>query len=140
MARITIAGDAIVITSTKTLEDIKKLEKSNPKALTLFETNEDGKKEEVFTVGSTNGNGSINGFSAAFGSVTHDERKLATITMLIPSGVEDAMEYAYEKIGGSLSKLKKVEEQMGPAIANAAREKAAFMAELGVAAPTAAQE
>ena len=64
MAKIIIAGDAIVVKSDEKLEDIKTLEKYMPKALSLFEE-EDGKKSEVFRVGSTNGQGSINQFCAS---------------------------------------------------------------------------
>ena len=42
MAKITIAGDSIVITSSKTLAAIKDLEKYRPKALRLYERDEDG--------------------------------------------------------------------------------------------------
>ena len=105
MAKITIVGDAMVITSSKKLEDIKLLEKYRPKALCLYETNEDGKKEEVFKVGSTNGEGAINKYGASFASVTHDEEMLATITMPIPQGVADAIEYAAEKVGMAVINL-----------------------------------
>jgi len=45
MAKITIAGSSIVITSSKTLDAIKTLEKYRPSALVLTEINDDGKKE-----------------------------------------------------------------------------------------------
>ena len=47
MAKITIAGDAVVITSTQKLEDIKLLEKYRPKALCLYETGENGIPTQV---------------------------------------------------------------------------------------------
>ena len=42
MAKIVIAGDAVVITSALKLEDIKTIAKYNPKALTLM-GGEDGR-------------------------------------------------------------------------------------------------
>ena len=109
MAKITIAGDAIVVTSALTLKELETLEKYNPKALGLYED-----KEEVFRVG-TNGN-CIGEFGACFGSETHDAAKNATITLCIPSGVQDAKEYAVNLIGGAIMRLKKVEEQAKAAL------------------------
>lgn len=114
--KITIAGDSIVVTSSKTLADIKKLEKYAPKALALVEKNDDGEKEEIFRVSSTNGTGSINQYGASFGSVTHDDKKLATITMSIPQGVEDAVKYAAEVVGKAGMLLNRVEAQFDGAL------------------------
>ena len=125
MAKITIVGDAIVITSSKSLEDIKAMEKYRPKQLALYDTT-DGKKEEIFKVSSTKGEGSINKYGASFGSVTHDDAKLATITMTIPQGVEDAVKYAADKIGTAIIMLNKVEEQFEGAMAEIEAEKAAI--------------
>lgn len=109
MAKITIAGDAMVITSSMTLEEIKKLEKYSPKSLVLKEK-EDGKEVEVFRVGSTDGCGVINQYGASFGSASHDEKALATITMGIPKDTEDARSYAAEKVGAALMNLNQIEE------------------------------
>ena len=48
MAKIVIAGDAVIVTSTMKLEDIKTIAKYRPKALTLM-GGEDG-KEPIFAV------------------------------------------------------------------------------------------
>lgn len=133
MAKITIAGDAIVITSSKTLEDIKTLEKYRPKALSLYDVGDDGKKEEIFRVESGSSDGSINKYGATFSSVTHDDEKLATITMCIPHGVADAVEYAAEKIGVAIINLNKVEAQFDEALAEVAQEKATVMENITVA-------
>lgn len=116
MAGILIAGDAMVITSSQKLEDIKTLEKYMPKALSLYETDEDGKRKEVFKVGSTEGRGDINQFGASFGSASHDENGYATITMCIPPDVIDAVAYASEKVGYAVVKLNQVEEQFAQAL------------------------
>lgn len=133
MAKITIAGDSVVITSSATLEQIKMLEKYNPKALRLVEKNDDGEKEETFRVCSTSGRGSINAYGASFGSTTHDAEKLATITMEIPAGTADAVNYVAEKFGAAIIALNKVEGQFAPAAAAVADEKAKVLAAITVA-------
>lgn len=133
MAKITIVGDAMVVTSTKTLENLKTLEKYRPKALRLYETNDEGKREEVFTVGTTKGTGSINQYGASFASETHDDAKLATITLPIPTGTANAKEYAAEKIGVAITLLNKVEAQIDGALADVAAEKAKVLENITVA-------
>lgn len=130
MAKITICGDAMVVTSTKTLEDIKTLEKYRPKALALY--SEDG-KEEVFRVGSSNGKGSISTYGASFGSVSHDDNKFATITMDIPAGTTDAEAYAEEVIGVAIINLNKVEAQFEAALEEVKAEKAEVRSNITVA-------
>lgn len=119
MAKVTIVGDAAVITSSKTLESIKTLEKYRPKALSLY--SEDG-SEALFTVGSTVGKGSIGKYGASFGSASHDEDKFATITMEIPAGVKDAEDWAVEEIGVAINNLNKVEAQLDAALEDVAAE------------------
>lgn len=126
MAKITIAGDSIVVTSSKTLEAIKELEKYSPKALRLYDRDEDGNKSEVFRV-ATGANGVINGNGAVFASATHDEQKLATITMTIPAGTANAVDYAADKIGKAITMLNKVEAQFEDALNTVAAEKAAVL-------------
>lgn len=133
MAKVTIVGDAMVVTSIAKLEDIKTLEKYAPKALSLFEKDEDGKKEEVFRVSTTTGDGSIGEFGASFASVTHDEAKLATITMCIPKGITDAKEYAAETIGKAVMALNKVEAQFKAALEGVEAEKKAVRENITIA-------
>lgn len=133
MAKITIAGDAVVITSSQKLDDIKMLEKYRPNALVLYETNDSGKKEAVFKVGSTTGKGEIGRYGASFASTTHDDDKLATITMAMPAGVTDAKKAVADMVGVAILNLNKVEEQFAAAIAEVAAEKAAIEANITVA-------
>lgn len=132
MAKITIAGDAVVITSAQKLEDIKLLEKYRPKALCLYETGEGGKKEEIFKIGSTTGDGGITQYGASFGSVTHDEAKLATITMTLPRNVADAKQYVADAVGVAILNLNKVETQFEAALAEVKAEKDAVMENISV--------
>lgn len=134
MAKITIVGDAMVVTSTKTLENIQTLEKYRPKALTLFETNEDGKREAVFAVGTTNGKGSITEYGASFGSAAHDGSGLATITMAVPAGAgPDVKQAVADMVGVAIINLNKVEAQVDEALASVQSDKAAVMETITVA-------
>lgn len=120
MARIIIAGNAMVIESAHTLDTIKTLEKYRPKALTLYD--EDG-KTEMFKVGTTTGKGSINAYGASFGSASKNEEKKAIITMDLPAGTTDAKAYAEDAIGVAIIYLNRVEEQFAEAMASVAEEK-----------------
>lgn len=132
MAKITIAGDSIIVTSSKTLEALKTLEEHRPKALRLVETNDDGKKEEIFRVATTAGNGSINQYGASFASATHDAAKFATITMPIPAGTEDAVEYACKLVGRAVVLLNRVEAGIDEALSAVEAEKAEALANITV--------
>ena len=129
MAKILAVGDVLVVTSTKTLEELAFVEKHRPKALEL--RSEDG-KEVVFKVGTTCGNGSINGFGVSFGSASHDDNKFATITLPIPAGVTDAEKYAIDTIGTSIIKLNQIEEGLDAAIDEAKEELAEVKANITV--------
>ena len=123
----------MVIASSRTLEDIRTLEKYRPRALSLYETNEDGKKEEVFKVGTTRGEGSINQYGASFGSESHDDQKLATITMCIPQDTADAVAYAAEKVGCAVMMLNKIEQRFDEVLGEINTEKEAIRANITVA-------
>lgn len=122
MAKIKIAGDAMVIESAQTLENIKTLEKYRPKALTLLE--EDG-KTVMFKVGTTTGKGNINTYGASFGSASKNGEGKAVITLEIPASVTDAKAYAEETVGSAIINLNKVEAQFQAALADVEREKVA---------------
>lgn len=132
MARITIAGDAIIVTSSKSLQALKTLEEYRPKALRLVETDENGKKEEIFRVETAAANGSINRNGATFVSETHDEAKLATITMHVPAGIEDVKDYAAKLVGKAVVRLNKVEAGIDAALAEVEAENAEVMANITV--------
>lgn len=121
MAKILIAGSALVIKSGYSLDEIKTLEKYRPKALTIFE--EDG-KTELFKVGTTKGDGSIGTFGASFGRSSADDDKKATITINIPADVTDAKKYAEDTVGVAIVYLNKVEDQIPDALASVEEERA----------------
>ena len=90
-AKVTIVGNAVVITSSMKREDLCTIKKYRPDALVL-KGGEDG-REPIFGISVGTCCGSINSVGATFGGETHDEAKLATIT-LTACGVEgDIKEY-----------------------------------------------
>ena len=133
MANIKIIGDAMAVISSHTLEDIRTLEQYAPKTLRLYEANEDGKQEEVFRVGTTTCTGSINQYGVSFSSATHDEEKLAVITLCITNDVEDAKEYAADKVGYAVMKLNKVEAQIPAALRQVEMERAEVLSNITLA-------
>jgi len=110
MAQIKVAGGAAALVSTLKLEDIRLLEKHNPKALALY----DGDKE-TFRV-SAGDAGSVSKFGVCFASATRDAAGLAEITLPIPAGVTDVKEFAVEKIGAAVLQLNRVEAQATEAL------------------------
>lgn len=135
MAQLKIVGDAVVLTSAAKLEDIKLLEKYNPEALRLYKTNEDGKKECVFTVKSTpNGEGGINARGAIFASAAHDGTGMATVTSKVPEGVtpENLKEKIADLVGTGVISLNKVEEQIPDALAAVKAEKEAILESISI--------
>lgn len=130
MAKIIVAGDAVVIQSGRTLEEIKKLEKYAPKSLYLYEEDEDGKKFPVFKVATTCGAGSASKYGVCFGSAAHDGSGLATITEHLPEGIGDAKEWIMDEYGVAVVQLNKVEEGFDAALAEVDAAKAAVEANI----------
>ena len=113
MSKITVVADAMVITSTISLEDLELVEKMKPEALALMGGKEN--KEEVFRIG-TGVKGSINSFSATFSGETRDEDKNATITLDIAGIDNDIKEYIADKYGKALAYINAIEENLGDVI------------------------
>jgi hypothetical protein len=132
MAKIVIAGDAVVVTSSLKLEEIRTVEKYRPNELVL-KGGEDG-KEPIFAIGVTDGCGNINEVGASFGRETHDEEKLASITMCTGAGITgDIKEWVAERIGGAIIKLNKLEEKLPAVLEEIEAEKAEVMSNITVA-------
>lgn len=132
MAKIVIAGDAVVVTSNLKLEDIKTIEKYRPNDLVL-KGGEDG-KEPIFRLGTTTGAGNINSVGASFGREASDGSKLATITM-VKSGVpaDEVKEWVADTLGGAIINLNALEAKLPEVLAAIADEKAVVMANITVA-------
>ena len=104
MSKITIAGNSFVVTSSISMANLELVKKHRPKALKIID---EETKEELFAIGI--GSNSLNAVGISFGGVSNDEEKLATVTMPIPSDVEDAQEYVTEKAGAALVNLNRIE-------------------------------
>lgn len=131
MAKITILGDAVVITSAMKLEDLLTVKKYRPDALTL-KGGEDG-KEPVFRIDVTKGSGSIGQYGASFAAETHDGAKLATITVVAPDIEGDIKEYIADKLGSAITSLNKLEATLPDIVQAVADEKAQVMNAISVA-------
>jgi len=119
MAKITVAGNAVVVTSSMKLEDLEMIQKYRPEALTL-KGGEDG-KEPIFAITTADcGCGEITKYGATFAGETHDEEKLAVITLAFVDRVADIKEWIADKIGSAIMNLNKLEESL-PAVAEALR-------------------
>ena len=130
MAKITIVGDAVVVTSTLKLEEYKTIETYRPNALTLM-GGEDG-KEPIFMVATSDCGGDINKYGATFASATHDENGYATITMCACTESRDIKEWVADKLGAAIINLNKLEAQLPAVLDEINREKAEVMSNISV--------
>ncbi len=131
MAKITIAGDAVVVTSSLSLEDIKKIGKYRPRALNLM--GGENNKDVIFAIGATKGTGNINQYGASFAGETHDDAKLATITLVAEGVTGDVKEWAAERIGAAIINLNKLEATLPAVLAEINDEKATVLGNITVA-------
>ena len=132
MAKIIIAGDAVVIQAGVTLESIKTLEKYSPKSLILTEVDEDGKKQPVFRVMTTKGSGSASAAGICFAGASHDGSGLATVTAKLPDGVHDAKAWVADEYGVAVVRLNQLEETFEAALADVDTAKAAVEANIEI--------
>lgn len=128
MAKITIAGQAVVVTSEMTLEDIKTIKKYRPDALTL-KGGEDG-KEPIFALGI--GKGEINNVGASFCEASRDDAKKATLTMTTDYNGDDIKEFVLNKIGAAIGYLNKLEETLPAVLEEIKKERDAIAANINV--------
>lgn len=132
MAKIIIAGEAVVVASTVKLEDYRKVAKYRPKALMLM-GGEDG-KEPVFRVGVTKGEGSISKYGIEFNGATYDEDKFASITVVAPcAGNGDIKDAVADCIGPAVMQLNKIEAAIPDVLAEIDAEKAEIMENITIA-------
>lgn len=129
MAKIVIAGKAVVITSSMKLDDIKLVKKYRPEAL-ILRGGEDG-KEPIFAL-SAGFDGVINNVGACFADVTRDDQKLATITMSTNYDGDDIVEFVADSLGTAITNLNKLEETLPAVIEEIAAEKANVVSHINV--------
>lgn len=131
MAKIIIAGNAVVITSAMKLEDLRTITKYRPDALVL-KGGEDG-REPIFAVSIADDCGEINKYGASFCSESHDDAKLATITMTACSADEDIRKFVVDQIGSAVINLNKLEETLPAVLEEIEAERAAVMDSITIA-------
>lgn len=132
MAKFTIAGNALVITSSLTLRDLETIKKYRPKALKLM--GGENNKEEVFCVDvGTSGNGGINSYGACYCGSTHDDEKKACITITLDGVQGDVKEYVADKYGEAVTYLTQLEATLPDVLSAIAEQKAGIMANITVA-------
>lgn len=126
MAKITVAGTAVIVTSALKLDDIKLIEKYRPDALVL-KGGEDG-NDPVFRIATTTeGHGSINRLGVEFDSATDNEEKLAAVTVIREGGFgENVKATVSDAYGLAVLNLNKLERQLEGALREIAEEKAAI--------------
>lgn len=130
MAKITIAGDAVVVTSSMTLEDLKLIKKYRPKALNLM--GGENNKELLFSIMIGNGAGSVNENGAIFGRTTPDDAKLACITMHIGEHTGSVTEFVADMIGGAVGMLSKIEETLPAVVDEIKAERESILANIQI--------
>lgn len=117
MAKTKIFGDAIVITSTLKLDELKSVAKYHKEKLSLY-GGEDG-KELLFGVRvAPSGMGTLSEVGACFAPASRIEGGYATITMTVPAGVADAKKWMVDEFGGALMKLAELEEKLPAVVAS----------------------
>ena len=104
MAKVIIADNSFVVTSTVSFADLVTVKKYRSAALAITDPET---KETLFKVGI--GSCSLSDYGISFGGVSNDDTKMATATLSIPADVEDAKEYVLDKAGFALVNLEKVE-------------------------------
>lgn len=129
MANIKVIGDAVVITSAMTLEALRTIAKYRPSALVL-KGGEDG-KEPIFAIG-VGSTGSINCNGATFASESHDDAKLATITMFVRGVTGDVREAVAEQYGTAIINLNKLEATLPAVLDEINAEKATVLSNITV--------
>ncbi len=130
MAKMTVAGNALVVTAGVKLSDIKMVKKYRPEALTLYE-GEGKDRTPVFKLGV--GASGISNYGAEFDEEARDGSGVAICTILLPTGVEDVTEYISDKFGRAILKLNKLEETLPGIISEIADEKAMIEANITIA-------
>lgn len=132
MASITITGNAIVVKSTLTPEQIALVAKYRPEALVLFEG--EGKDRcPVFAIGTVSaGTGSINKVGACFPKNTTDPDGKAVITLIGEFGEGDVREQVADKIGKAILNLNTIEAALPAVIEEIEEQKAAIIENITV--------
>lgn len=124
----TVTGNALVITSSVKVEEIEKLKKAAPEALTLYKE-ENGKKNPDFIVGvEMSCPACVEEFAVVFDGKAYDTG-FATATVGLPNfeGKEEAQNYVADHYGAALTKLRAWEQTVPAVLARVAAERSALL-------------
>ena len=132
MAKVVVAGDAVVVTSDFKFEDLETIAKYRPEALVLM-GGEDN-KEKVFVVSvNKRGVGDINKYGATFNSESHDEAKRATITFVVDwADGNDIKERVADAFGSAITNLNALEQTLPQILEEIAKEKEAIKESISI--------
>ena len=131
MAKISIAGSAVIITSDISLDNLKLIQKYRPQALSLKD--EEG-KTTLFAI-ATGESGSVTKYGAIFNSFTRDADKKATITIMkndLPAEADKAKAEIADEFGTALNFINKLEALLPAVVEEINTEHAAIMAAIDV--------
>ena len=121
MAHVNVVGNAMVVTSTLKLEDIKLCEKYRPEAL-ILRGGEDG-KEAIFRI-KTGTENDIGKYGAVFTGASRDGNGFATITLSILGEPEDLKAEIADNFGSALVNINALEYAIAEAIEEIEAERA----------------
>lgn len=129
--KVTVSGEAVVVTSALTLKDIENVKKGNKAALTLMGGKDN--KEPIFSIDvAKNGSGTISDNGIEFAPVARGTDKLATVTV-VASGIEDIKAWFADKYGAALANLVALEEALPAVAEEIATQKQAILDSITVA-------
>ncbi len=115
MAKVKIVGDAFVISTVLTLEELKSLKKFNPKALVLFDA--ENKKEAIFgiDVGDT---ARISEMGITFTSADNEGKASATFTISTGLSAVEKKQKVADMFGRAILNLNALESVIGTQLAD----------------------
>lgn len=118
MATIKIAGEAIVITSSLKVTDLKDATKWAPESLRLMGTGEDDRKKIKFSTGLTSGEGVLNAKGISFHENSMNADGYAQLTIKAPNGTSDVKKYFVDTYGLNIMMLSELENQVADSLDN----------------------
>lgn len=129
MAKLTVLGDSIVVTSSLKMKDLKMSEKFRPETLILSEKDRNDRWIEMFRVKTTSDpaiSGSITDCGAIFNNETHDDNGFATLTLpCVAHGTsEEVKDSILEHFSRALARLNRIELQIAESLEGVRQEKA----------------
>lgn len=103
MAKVSIVGNNLVVTSKYSLEDLKFLQRCNSRAMQLT-TEIDGEVTTCFAIG-IGSSPDISNHGITFSEHDHSDSKLATATFPLPQDLDDAKAFVSKSTRPALLNL-----------------------------------